>query len=228
MACCEGETLKERIQKGPIPQPETVSLGVQIGEGLSQAHAAGIIHRDIKPANIMITVDGLVKILDFGIAKLAAEEQVTHPGAAFGTIEYMSPEQALGERVDHRTDIWAVGVLLYEMLSGRLPFRGDDARATFAAILNRKPDPLLVQFNVSAALEAAIKKALVQGSGRTLSAHERICCGPEASAGSRDARVGPNRRIPGSSGSLPCRPAVCVIRPRPASRTILPTASPTN
>ena len=165
MACYEGETLKERIQKGPVPQTEAVSLGVQIGEGLSQAHAAGIIHRDIKPANVIVTRDGLVKILDFGIAKLAAEEQVTHPGASFGTIEYMSPEQALGERVDHRTDIWAMGVLLYEMLSGRLPFRGDDPRGTFAAILNRDPDPLVVQFNISVALEAAIKKALSKDPG---------------------------------------------------------------
>jgi serine/threonine-protein kinase len=165
MACYEGGTLKERIQRGPVSQAEAVSLAVQIGEGLSQAHAAGIIHRDIKPANIMVIRDGLVKILDFGIAKLAAENQVTHPGAAFGTIEYMSPEQALGERVDHRTDIWAVGVLLYEMLSRRLPFRGEDARATFAAILNRDPDPLMVQFNVSASLEAAIKKALSKDPG---------------------------------------------------------------
>ncbi|HET6961573.1 MAG TPA: protein kinase [Terriglobia bacterium] len=165
MACYEGETLKERIQKGPIPQSDAVSLAVQIGEGLSQAHAAGIIHRDIKPANIIVIRDGLVKILDFGIAKLTAEERVTQPGAAFGTIEYMSPEQALGERVDHRTDIWAVGVLLYEMLSGRLPFRGEDARGTFAAILNRDPAPLVVRFNVSAALEAIIKKALSKDPG---------------------------------------------------------------
>ena len=165
MACYEGETLKERIQKGPVPQSEAVSLAVQIGEGLSQAHAAGIIHRDIKPANIIVIRDGLVKILDFGIAKLAVDEQVTQPGAAFGTIEYMSPEQSLGERVDHRTDIWAVGVLLYEMLSGRLPFRGENPRATFAAILNRDPDPLVVRFNVSAALETITKKALSKDPG---------------------------------------------------------------
>ena len=165
MACYEGETLKERIQKGPVPQSEAVSLAVQIGEGLSQAHAAGIIHRDIKPANIIVIRDGLVKILDFGIAKLAAAEKVTQPGAAFGTIEYMSPEQSLGERVDHRTDIWAVGVLLYEMLSGRLPFRGENPRATFAAIVNRDPDPLVVRFNVSAALETITKKALSKDPG---------------------------------------------------------------
>jgi len=165
MACYEGETLKERIQKGPVPQSEAVSLAVQIGEGLSQAHAAGIIHRDIKPANIIVIRDGLVKILDFGIAKLAVDEQVTQPGAAFGTIEYMSPEQSLGERVDHRTDIWAVGVLLYEMLSGRLPFRGENPRATFAAILNRDPDPLVVRFHVSAALETITKKALSKDPG---------------------------------------------------------------
>ena len=227
MACYEGETLKERIQKGPVPQPETVSLGVQIGEGLSQAHAAGIIHRDIKPANVIVTRDGLVKILDFGIAKLAAEEQVTRPGASFGTIEYMSPEQALGERVDHRTDIWAVGVLLYEMLSGRLPFRGDDARATFAAILNREPDPLLVQFNISAALEAAIKKALSKDPGARYQRMSDLVSvlkhlqETEMPAGTepKDPRFA---RFP---PLLFCRLSRWA---RAASRTILPTASPTN
>ena len=162
MACYEGETLKERIRKGPLPQSEAVSLAIQIGEGLSQAHTAGIIHRDIKPANIMVTRDGLVKILDFGIAKLAAGEGLTRPGASYGTIEYMSPEQALGEQVDSRTDIWALGVLLYEMLSGQLPFSGEDDRATFAAILNREPDSLILRCSVSAALEAVVKQALAK------------------------------------------------------------------
>jgi serine/threonine-protein kinase len=165
MACYEGDTLKERIQKGPLPQSEAVPLAIQIAEGLSQAHAAGIVHRDIKPANVMVTREGLVKILDFGIAKLAAEERVTHPGSAFGTIEYMSPEQALGERVDHRTDIWALGVMLYEMLSGQLPFRGEGARATLGAILNREPDSLVARYNVSVALEAILTRALAKDAG---------------------------------------------------------------
>ena len=174
MACYEGETLKERIQKGPVPQPEAVSLGVQIGEGLSQAHAAGIIHRDIKPANIIVIRDGLVKILDFGIAKLAAEEQVTRPGAAFGTIEYMSPEQALGERVDHRTDIWAVGVLLYEMLSGRLPFRGEDPRGDVCSDSEPRPRPPRGPVQYFRCIGSRNQKGTVQGPRRALSAHERI------------------------------------------------------
>jgi len=165
MACYEGKTLKERIQKGPLPQAEAISIAIQIGEGLSQAHAAGIVHRDIKPANIILTDDGLVKILDFGIAKLAAEKQSTQPGTVFGTIDYMSPEQALGERVDHRTDIWAVGVLLYEMLSGQRPFRGDDDRTTFAAILNREPDSLIVRCSVSTAMDDVAKQALAKDPG---------------------------------------------------------------
>jgi eukaryotic-like serine/threonine-protein kinase len=165
MAFYDGETLKERIRRASLLQPEAVSLAVQVGEGLSQAHAAGIIHRDIKPANIIVTRDGLVKILDFGIAKLAIDEKVTRPGEAFGTIEYMSPEQALGEKVDCRTDIWALGVLLYEMLSGQLPFPGEDNRTIFAAILNREPDSLIVRCSVSAGLEAIVKQALAKAPG---------------------------------------------------------------
>src|SRR5262245_51406732 len=165
MACYDGETLKERIQKAPLEQAEAISVAIQIGQGLSQAHAAGIIHRDIKPANIILTDGGLVKILDFGIAKLAADKQATRPGTVFGTIDYMSPEQALGDPVDQRTDIWALGVLLYEMLSGQRPFRGEDDRTTFAAILNREPDSLVVRSSVSTGMDDVVKQALAKDPG---------------------------------------------------------------
>ena len=110
MAHYEGETLKERIERGPLELDDAIDIATQVGEGLSRAHAAGITHRDIKPANLMVATDGTVKILDFGLAKLAGSEGVTQTGTTVGTVAYMSPEQALGQEVDHRTDIWSLGV----------------------------------------------------------------------------------------------------------------------
>ncbi len=121
MAHYEGETLKQRIARGVLPPDEAVTIALQIGEGLMAAHARGIVHRDIKPANVMVLTDGTAKILDFGLAKLVGHEELTHSGVAVGTLAYMSPEQMRGHEVDHRTDIYSFGVVLYEMLTGDRP-----------------------------------------------------------------------------------------------------------
>ena len=139
-----GETVRARIARGPLPIEEALGYATQIAAGLAHAHAAGIVHRDIKPANLMITSGGLVKILDFGIAK-AGSDRVTRAGVLLGTLAYMSPEQAAGESVSSSTDLWALGAVLYEMLTGRLPF-GDsldgDFMSLFCAIHLHEPTPI--------------------------------------------------------------------------------------
>ena len=135
----EGEILQSRIRRGPLPVSEALDYARQIATGLAHAHAAGVVHRDIKPANVAITLEGRVKILDFGIAKIA-DASLTRTGMVLGTLAYMSPEQAAGEKqVDHRTDLWALGVVLYEMLTGRRPFAQDTVAALFYAVQSMEP-----------------------------------------------------------------------------------------
>jgi serine/threonine protein kinase len=139
-----GETLKSKLARGPLSIDQARDYARQTAAGLAHAHAAGIVHRDIKPANLMVTSSGLVKILDFGIAK-AGTEKLTRSGVLLGTLAYMSPEQAAGELVDHRTDLWALGAVLYEMLSGRPPFvecAETDLLTLFCAIQLREPAPI--------------------------------------------------------------------------------------
>lgn len=128
-----GGTLKQRIAAGPLPIDDAVSCAIQIAQGLSLAHGWGIIHRDIKPANLIFADDGTLKILDFGIAKVGGEK-LTRTGLVLGTLAYMSPEQAAGGSVDHRTDLWALGVVLYEMLAGRPPFSAPSIEQLFRAV----------------------------------------------------------------------------------------------
>ena len=157
MAHYEGETLKERISKGPLELNDAINVATQVGEGLAKAHAAGIVHRDIKPANLMVTADGTVKILDFGLAKLAGSEGVTQTGTTVGTVAYMSPEQARGQDVDHRTDIWSLGVVLYEMLAGTPPFAGENLLSISNAIMDSEPSLLT---GASSSAHSVVTKAL--------------------------------------------------------------------
>ncbi|HEY4594663.1 MAG TPA: protein kinase, partial [Thermoanaerobaculia bacterium] len=142
MGFCEGETLKRKVERGPQPLPETVRIAAQIASGLAAAHAKGIVHRDVKPANVIVASDGRVKIVDFGIAKLADQSRLTRDGTAVGTAGYMAPEQIRGEEIDPRTDIWALGVVLYEMVTGRTPFPGDNDQERIRGILSREPEPM--------------------------------------------------------------------------------------
>jgi non-specific serine/threonine protein kinase len=142
MTCYDGETLEERIATGPLSVEEAAGIAAQIAAGLAKAHAQGIVHRDVKPANVFLTGDGQVKIFDFGLAKLAGLSRLTRDGTAVGTAAYMSPEQTSGEDVDHRTDIWALGAVLYEMISGKLPFDGAHEPALIYSIMNKDPEPL--------------------------------------------------------------------------------------
>jgi serine/threonine protein kinase/tetratricopeptide (TPR) repeat protein len=141
MAYYEGETLAEKLTRGPLPVREALDYAIQLADGLAAAHDSGIVHRDVKPANVIVTNRGHVKIVDFGIA-LGAGSALTREGTRIGTVAYMSPEQTRGDRVDHRTDLWSVGVVLYEMLAGVRPFRADAEEAVVYGIRHDEPPRL--------------------------------------------------------------------------------------
>ena len=166
MELIKGDSLEGRIEKGPLALTEALDIARQLAEGLQEAHGAGVVHRDIKPANILITPDGRVKILDFGLALLTEGSKLTQLDTAVGTVAYMSPEQAQGGEVDHRTDIWALGCVLYEMVCGQRPFKGQYDQALLYEIVNEEPEPLTgLRTSVPVELELLIGKCLEKESG---------------------------------------------------------------
>jgi formylglycine-generating enzyme required for sulfatase activity len=166
MAFVDGESLRDRIDRGPLPLAEALAIALQIASGLDAAHERGIVHRDVKPANVMVGRDGVVKLVDFGIAKLAGST-LTVAGATPGTAAYMSPEQARSEPVDRRTDIWSLGVVLFEMLTGSRPFHGDTDAAILHAIAASPPDRLALRRDgVPPALERIVARALEKARDR--------------------------------------------------------------
>lgn len=161
MDCYEGETLKKKLESSLLSIVETIDIVIQVVQGLIKAHEKGIVHRDIKPANIFITRDGVVKILDFGLAKLATQTKVTKTGSTLGTISYMSPEQAKGDKIDHRSDIWSLGVVIYEMVTGQIPFKGDYEQAIVYSIVNDEAEPITnIRSELPMELELVIQKAM--------------------------------------------------------------------
>jgi len=163
MELIEGETLDEKIARGPLPLDEALAIAQQIAEGLQAAHDRGVIHRDVKPENILVDKKGHVTIMDFGLAQLQQASRLTKADQTLGTTTYMSPEQAQGAEVDHRTDVWALGVVLYEMLVGERPFKGEYDSAILYSILNEQPEPITsLRTGVPMELEVAVNKALAK------------------------------------------------------------------
>ena len=166
MAFIEGDSLETRIEAGPLKLKDALDIATQTAQGLQAAHEKGVVHRDIKPANLMITGAGsqqLVTVMDFGLAQLAGGSKITKPESRLGTVAYMSPEQTEGETVDHRTDIWALGVVLYEMISGQLPFKGHYDKAVLYSVMNEDPEPLsALRTGVPKEMERIANKALAK------------------------------------------------------------------
>jgi TolB-like protein len=203
----EGETLKSRISRGPLAIEDALAIALQIARGLAKAHEHGIVHRDVKPSNVLVTADGVVKILDFGIAKLA-DVTLTAGGTFLGTAAYMSPEQSRGEPVDQRTDVWSLGAVLYEMLAGRMAFPGGDAESIRSAILGADPESLAaLRPDVAPALDGVVRKALAKqrearhGSMRELEHDLRALGAADVEPVASAVRALPERLVPGPAST---------------------------
>src|SRR5262245_11107990 len=227
MEYVEGTTLDKKIGGRPLPLSESLDIAIQIADALDEAHGKGITHRDIKSSNIMITPRGRVKVLDFGLAKVpqtATPEEIsdsqlatrvkTSPGVVMGTVNYMSPEQASGKEVDARTDIWSVGVVLYEMVTGRVPFEGSTPSHIIVAILEKEPVPLSAHVqNVPEALDWIVTETLTkEREERTQTARElmkklqrvkqRLDAAAEVERSVAPEHLSDSRRVPAATSQI--------------------------
>ena len=210
MEFVEGRTLDHKIASGPLKLAEALVIAAQVAEALQAAHTAGVVHRDVKPGNIMLLPTGRVKILDFGLAMTRQQTRLTRPGTTLGTIAYMSPEQASGEPADHQSDIWALGVILYEMVTGQLPFPGEHEQAILYSILNATPENVTgLRTGVPVELERIIGKALEPAKGHRYQHVDELLADlrrlqPELEAAEAARRTTP---VPGTTISAPPRAA---------------------
>jgi len=231
MEYVEGETLRRRLLRGPLPIPELLDLGAQLAEGLANAHRAGVVHRDLKPENLVVTGDGTLKILDFGLAKVVpvplgdvdAKETLTRhgtqAGTLLGTLEYMSPEQASGRPVDGRTDQFAVGLILGEMATGRPLFRRETPAEVLAAVIERDPEPLRqLRADVPEALEALVSRCLQKDPARRFAKTDELASGLAALAGRSRAGslAGASRASAGAASAISAEIVPAPPGPKPA------------
>jgi serine/threonine protein kinase/Tfp pilus assembly protein PilF len=213
MAYVEGQTLRDRIESGPLSLEEAVDIIAQVAEGLREAHDKGIVHRDIKSDNIMISGRGQAKIMDFGLAKLAGRTQLTAANTIMGTIEYMSPEQARGETIDHRSDIWSLGVLLYEVLTGRAPFVATNPASLIHKIVHDEPEEVAqITPRVPPGLSTVVVRALAKDR------EERYASVSEFLDDIRNYQTVPERPPSGSGKRVPS--GTVVLSKSPASSRI--------
>jgi serine/threonine protein kinase/TolB-like protein len=195
MEYVDGETLREKIRRSPLPAEEALGIATQVAAGLGETHGKGILHRDIKSANIMVTGKGQAKVMDFGLAKLRGASVLTRSHTTLGTVAYMSPEQARGEELDGRTDVWSLGVVLYEMLTGELPFRGDHEQTVIHSILNSEPKPpSRVRAGLPSGVDGVLGRALAKDEAERYPTMEDLRADLEALAsGLRPVKV--RRRV---------------------------------
>ncbi len=209
MAYLDGQELSQEIESGPLKVERLLELTEQVARGLQEAHGKGVVHRDIKPANIMVTVQGQAVLMDFGLAQLAhGGSKLTKEGTSLGTSAYMSPEQTSGEKLDLRTDVWALGVVLYEMATGQVPFQGHYEQAILYSILNEPPEPITaVRTGVPPELERIVNKCLAKRAGERYQTVSDLLA--DLSALKRGTESGAGRRP--SSGSKDARPSIAVL-----------------
>jgi tetratricopeptide (TPR) repeat protein len=203
MAFYEGDTLEQLLQQGPLPLSTTLDYATQIARGLAAAHERGIIHRDVKPANIIVTSDGVLKLLDFGIARVR-DVGVSQEGLMPGTIAYMAPEQITSRPLDRRTDLWSLGVVLYEMCTGVRPFRGDHAGAILYGILHESPPPPSTQGESSPRMHAILDRLLAKNAADRYDSAEQLITDLTAISGA-PARAPGTRSTAKTGRSLPYR-----------------------
>ena len=223
MEYVEGLPLTGLISQGPLKPPEIVRIGLEIADALDDAHSKAIVHRDIKPANLMLTARGHVKILDFGLAKQAAPSNtqetqlMTSVGIVMGTVAYMSPEQALGREVDARTDIFSLGVVLYEMATGRVPFSGANAQETMAHLLQSMPEATArFNYDVPQELDRVIRKCLEKDPGRRYQSARDLMV--DLKNLDRDSSSG---RAPAEASSTPTRLKAVIVDDEELARQLL-------